>query len=122
MYAQHPGVLAMTVLSRPCGRACGGDTIGGAARPRDSRWSSATQLAAALIAIVRESDLFVVDLEIPLTGLLDEVRALRSLSLCATNGSASCGRRGSLEDPHGSQSSSAADVPPGSVLTRRHER
>jgi hypothetical protein len=60
-----------------------GDTIGCAARPRDSQWSSATQLAAALVAIVRGSDLFVVDLEIPLTGLLDEVRALRSLSLCA---------------------------------------
>jgi hypothetical protein len=62
-----------------------GDTIGGAARPRDSQWSSATQLAAALAAIVRESDLFVVDLEIPLTGPSDEVRALRSLSLCATS-------------------------------------
>jgi hypothetical protein len=30
-----------------------------------------------LVAIVRESDPFLVDREIPLTGLVDEVRALR---------------------------------------------
>ena len=52
-----------------------GDTIGGAAERLAIELDHPA--GRGLVAIVRESDPFVVDREIPLTGLVDEVRALR---------------------------------------------
>jgi hypothetical protein len=58
-----------------------GDTIGGAAERLAVELGHTA--GRGLVAIVRENDLFFWDFETPLTGLFAEVRALRSLSLCA---------------------------------------